>query len=78
MQTQRAPRLQRTLRLAIAIALVLTGLCIYKYLVGVFEDHWVSIPSPLYLDGSSSSITMFLNLTRAQSKAPLLPTPYTG
>jgi len=40
MQTQRAPRFQRILTFTIAFTLVFVGLCIYKYLVGVFEGHW--------------------------------------
>src|SRR5260221_10365997 len=45
MQTQRIlvrRRLERALTLVIALALVFAGLCIYVYLVEVYESHWVS------------------------------------
>lgn len=44
-QTQRmllVRRLERALTLSIALALVFAGLCIYVYLVEVYETHWVS------------------------------------
>jgi len=54
MQTQRIHRLERSLTLIIALALIFAGLCIYVYLVEVYESHWVSI-FLLYLARISSS-----------------------
>jgi len=54
MQTQRIHRLERALTLIIALALIFAGLCIYVYLVEVYESQWVSIFPPVLGEDSSS------------------------
>jgi hypothetical protein len=77
MQTQRASRLHRALKLGIALALILVGLCIYKYLVRVFEGRWVS--RPLVLSILGEGVQAHHPSHGPKSKAPLLlPSPSTG
>ena len=82
MQTQRTPRLQLALALTIAFALVFTGLCMYRYLVGVYEDHWVSIPIFLCLGEVFIVIDIviigFLHFTMGTMEATPRPTLSTG
>src|SRR5258708_6776165 len=42
MQARKAYLLERVLFVAIACTVVFAGLCIYIYLVGIYESHWVS------------------------------------
>src|SRR6267142_2267560 len=67
MQTRRASRLQRVLKLGIAFALVFAGLCMYRYLVRVFEGHWVSHPLVHSILGEGFK---FIILTRGQIESP--------
>jgi len=56
MQTQRilVRRLERALTFVIALALVFAGLCVYVYLVEVYESHWARrVPPPSHLQAES-------------------------
>jgi hypothetical protein len=82
MQTQRilVRRLERALTLAIALALVFAGLCIYVYLVEVYESHWVSkffLPLPVLLGATEdSSVVVYPHtVTRGTHKARRVPRP---
>jgi len=46
-QAQRAPLLERVLTVIIGNALILAGLFMYYYLVGIYESHWVGTPPSL-------------------------------
>ncbi|KAH9962235.1 hypothetical protein BC827DRAFT_235398 [Russula dissimulans] len=47
-QAQRVPLLERVLTVIIGNALILAGLCMYHYLVEIYESHWLH-PTPTHL-----------------------------
>ncbi|KAI0287182.1 hypothetical protein BC826DRAFT_1046067 [Russula brevipes] len=52
MQSRKAPLLERILVVIIAYTLVCAALCIYRYLVDVYETHWPrNAPSQLGVEG---------------------------
>jgi hypothetical protein len=77
MQTQRIHRLERVLTLTIALALVFAGLCIYVYLVEVYESHWVST-FLLYLAREDSFVVVVLTSRCHTAQGTPRPTSFAG